>query len=68
MFNKSQFISIEPVPHYLGQNELGKECFSQYIPVKHTVHSGYSLIVMQMKSLSRSRDVLSDIGDGSNML
>lgn len=30
---KSQFRYIEPVPICLGQNESGKECFAQYVPI-----------------------------------
>lgn len=37
------FNYVEPVSIYFGQNESGKECFGQYIPVKKTTESLLSL-------------------------
>ena len=34
---KTSFHYVEPMPICLGQNESGKECFVQYIPIKDTV-------------------------------
>ncbi len=36
---KNNFSYVEPVSICLGQNESGKECFEQYIPVTNTIES-----------------------------
>lgn len=36
---------MQPVPIFIGQNNWGKECFAQYVPIKQTLQS---LIVIQL--------------------
>lgn len=40
---KNSFNYVEPVPICLGQNEAGKECFAQYVPIKQTIESLFHL-------------------------
>ena len=61
-----------PVSICLGQNESGKECFAQYIPVKNTLES---LLLCksvweqhkQIKTTMRTDEVLQDVWDGTNI-
>lgn len=73
---KSQFRYIEPVPIFLGQNESGKECFVQYVPITETLRSLFQCQSVgqqvhahkqQMFSPTRPTDTLEDIWDGSSV-
>ncbi|XP_052433435.1 uncharacterized protein LOC127974294 [Carassius gibelio] len=71
-FFKKSFHYVEPVPIRLGQNEAGKECFVQYVPVKKTIES-----LLHCKSVReqyndvhsrvRLKDILKDVWDGENI-
>ncbi|KAL2083090.1 hypothetical protein ACEWY4_020863 [Coilia grayii] len=69
---KNSFNHVEPVQICLGQNEAGKECFAQYVPIKQTIASLFCCESVQeqykqMHSSSGSKDVLKDVWDGKNM-
>lgn len=71
-FFKNSFHYVEPVPIRLGQNEAGKECFAQYIPVKQTIES-----LLNCKSVREQyrdvhshvplKDILKDVWGGENV-
>ncbi|XP_013879329.1 uncharacterized protein LOC106528650 isoform X2 [Austrofundulus limnaeus] len=66
---KESFNYIEPHPICLGNNEAGKECFAQYIPIKQTIAG-----LLQNESIREQhrsthldvheKDILKDIWDG----
>ena len=69
---KNTFNYVEPVPICLGQNEAGKECFAQYVPIKQTIESLFQYESVreqysQVHSRVPSEDVLRDVWDGSNI-
>ncbi len=71
-FFKSNFNYVEPVSIYFGQNESGKECFGQYVPVKKTIESLLSSETVreqlqQAKNSIQPDNVLQDVWDGTNI-
>lgn len=55
---------------YFGQNESGKECFGQYVPVKNTIESLLSSEsvmeqLQQAKTRVQPENVLQDVWDGA---
>ena len=69
-FFKSNFNYVEPLSIYFGQNESGKECFGQYVPVKNTIQSLLSSeSVMEQLQQAKTRvqpdNVLQDVWDGT---
>lgn len=69
---KNNFNYIEPVPVYLGTNDLGKDCFAQYVPIKETLNALFkSEEFKRQYELSHSRlpkmDLFEDIWDGQNI-
>lgn len=55
---------------YFGQNESGKECFGQYVPVKNTIESLLSSeSVLEQRQQAKIRvqpeNVLQDVWDGA---
>lgn len=66
---KENFNYIEPYPICLGNNEAGKECFAQYIPIKKTIAG-----LLQNESIREQhrsnhldvpeKDIFKDIWDG----
>lgn len=66
---KSNFSYVEPVSICLGQNESGKECFVQYIPVRNTTEPLLQCRSVwkqhrRVKIAVRSEDVHEDVWDG----
>lgn len=71
-FFKSNFNYVEPVSLCLGQNESGKECFAQYIPVTNTIESLLSSEsvkeqLQQIKPRAQSENIIQDLWDGTNI-
>lgn len=71
-FFKTTFNYIEPVSVRLGQNESGKECFAQYVPVNKTIEFLLSLEsvreqIQKIKSRVKLDCVLQDFWDGTNV-
>lgn len=69
---KNSFHYVEPVPVCLGQNEEGKECFAQYVPIKTTIESLFlSESIREQHKQSHSQvqteDVIKDVWDGKNI-
>lgn len=69
---KNSFNYVEPVQICLGQNEAGKECFAQYVPIKQTIDSPFHCQSVQeqykqVHSSIGSKDILKDEWDGKNM-
>lgn len=67
---KTNFHYVEPKPICLGQNESGKECFVQYIPIKETVASLLQTNVFEhwhSNTNVNSQQVLRDVWDGTNI-
>jgi len=69
---KNSFNYVEPVQICLGQNEAGKECFAQYVPIKQTIDSLFHCQSVQeqykqVHSRIGSKDILKDVWDGKNM-
>lgn len=73
---KGEFRYIEPVSIFLGQNESGKECFAQYVPITETLRSLFQCESVrqqvhahkqQVFSPTGPTDTLEDIWDGSTV-
>lgn len=69
---KNSFNYVEPVQICPGQNEAGKECFAQYVPIKQTIDSLFHCQSVQeqykqVHSSIGSKDILKDVWDGKNM-
>lgn len=69
---KNSFHYVEPVPVCLGQNEEGKECFAQYVPIKQTIESLFLNEPIreqhkQSHSQVQTEDVIKDVWDGKNI-
>lgn len=69
---KDIFRYIEPVPICLGQNDAGKECFAQYVPIKETLKSLMECQAFRKQydtthSRIPAKDVFEDIWDGKNI-
>lgn len=70
---KTHFNYVEPVPVYLGQNEFGKECFAQYVPVTESLkcllqNESVRQQVLSYRQHARIQgDILEDIWQGTNI-
>lgn len=69
---KNIFNYIEPVPMCLGQNEAGKECFAQYVPIKQTLKALFQSKSVreqynQVHDHAQTKDVFQDVWDGKNV-
>lgn len=64
---KTNFHYVEPKPICLGQNESGKECFAQYIPIQETVVSLLQFNVFGTNSDVNSKQVLRDVWDSTHI-
>ncbi|XP_036442670.1 uncharacterized protein LOC118819121 [Colossoma macropomum] len=70
---KNSFNYVGPMPLYLGLNESGKECFTQYNPLKETLTSLFESksVWKQYKNVHShvtDPDILQDIWDGEVVL
>lgn len=71
LFKKS-FNYVEPVPICLGQNESGKECFAQYVPIKDTLASLFHSESVrkqhaQVHGRVQNKDIIQDVWDGQTV-
>lgn len=70
---KTHFNYVEPVSVYLGQNEFGKECFAQYVPVTESLkcllqNESVRQQVLSYRQHARIQgDILEDIWQGTNI-
>ena len=74
---KESFNYVEPVPVFLGNDENGKECFAQYVPVQETlaalfksesVREQYAATRLQPSVVNVYQDVKDGEGVQSNLL